>query len=151
MISHEDKPRLASASQRDINAHLLKHGIRWILDASTKKPFWIKTVVQWAFRGLELESAEIRNKAVAFLQDQLGSCHDLFRTVLRRTISKEPFASHPVSCQIMTTIDPRLEELDRIRLFLQHFNHCLAPLPEDREQVLFKKQRSRKKRFLIPT
>jgi MYND finger len=66
--------------------------------------------------------------AKTFLQEQLGSCHDILRTVLRRIVAGELWAPDPTSgghC--------RWSEIEEICDLLKRFMNCLSPLPMDRE------------------
>jgi MYND finger len=59
------------------------------------------------------------------LRDKLGSCHELFRRVLRRIVTGEihvPGASRS-----------RLDDFEMIGLFLDRFLNCLVPAPINRE------------------
>jgi hypothetical protein len=66
--------------------------------------------------------------AKTFLREQLGACHKLLRTVLRRIISGEIFATEEASSSSSHgIIHSRLDEIEmQVGAFLGRFN-CLVP------------------------
>lgn len=71
-------------------------------------------------------------KAKTFLREQLGSCHELLRAVIRRLISGEAFST---SVEDRPDGKSRWDEIEHVEVFLRQFSNCFAPVPVDEETM----------------